>query len=141
QQVLAELAQERDEMRRAILRVGNDRMMAETRAGNLRLQEQRGELPRYEWSDARPVVRMPKEYLKYLNLSAFTNVTGKISRAMIELLQLDEQEAAQLEQATDWFLASFQAVQARTMTYEQRVTGDFKNPVEERVFKFADVRE
>jgi hypothetical protein len=86
---------------------------------------------------------MPKEYLKYLNLSAFTNVTGRISRLMIELLQLDEFETAQLQNITDSFLASFQTVQARTMTFEQRSAEDpAKNSAsKERVFRFSDVRE
>jgi RNA polymerase sigma factor (sigma-70 family) len=143
QQVLAKLTRERDEIRQAIVHAGNDRMMAETRAGELRLRKQRGEVPRYEWSDGRRVVRMPKEYLKYLNLSAFTNVTGRISRLMIELLQLDEFETAQLQNITDSFLASFQTVQARTMTFEQRSAEDpAKNSAsKERVFRFSDVRE
>ncbi|MDX1953153.1 MAG: sigma-70 family RNA polymerase sigma factor [Verrucomicrobiota bacterium] len=143
QQVLAELTQERDEMRQAFVRVRNDRTLAEARADEFRLRKQRGEVQQYEWSDERPVVRMPKEYLKYLNLSAFTNVTGKISRPMIELLQLNEDETAQLQEATDSLLVSFQAVQARSMTYEAPIAGDtIKNPAaEERIFKFADVRE
>jgi RNA polymerase sigma factor (sigma-70 family) len=142
QQALSDLARERDRIRDAIMRAGNDRIAAESRASELHLRTQRGDAPRYEWSDARPVVRVPKEYLKHLSFSAFTNVTGKINRPMIELLQLTQFESAQLQQATDSFLASFEAVQARAMSYERPVSNDLarNSEKEQRVFKFADVR-
>jgi len=70
-------------------------------------------------------------------------VTGRISQPMIEVLQLNELEWAQLQHATDTFLTSFQAVQARRMSYEPPAPGDpaTSTDKEQRIFKFGDVRD
>lgn len=64
----------------------------------------------YRWDDASPFLRMPKEMLPRLELSAIADKRGRLSPQIIAALQMTAVEEAAVQAALDRFLAAYQTL-------------------------------
>lgn len=137
EELLAQLARERDEARERLRRTTAERYATEARIAEFRaVRENQAPPPRYHWDDLSPLARVPKEFLKDLGLSTFHDRSGRLSEHMQEVLQLTPTEAVELQSAVDTYLANVRAAQEQTMRYIPPAT-----PEAERVFEIGDTTE
>jgi RNA polymerase sigma factor (sigma-70 family) len=91
----------------------------------------------YEWDDSSPLLRVPKQFLSEVNLSAIQNRKGHLRDVAKQLLQLTDSETQQIEAAISQFLADYQAAQAPYVTRirprEEHLNG--RSPQDTRVFE------
>lgn len=108
QQRLETAAKDLENLDAASRRVGED--LAEGRRRNALLEARVATQPRvpgYQWDDASPLLRVPKEMLSRLELSAIADKRGKLSPQIIAALQMTPVEVAAVQAALDHFLASY----------------------------------
>ncbi|MDB6017251.1 MAG: hypothetical protein JWR19_1740 [Pedosphaera sp.] len=124
-------------------RASVERMKAETATNELRLAELntqiegRAPAPVYQWDDASPVVRVPKQLLGMIPVAAVSSPRGQLSEQIKEVLQLTDAETQRVQEALDRFKAEYNAAQAvkikRVEPSEQDLRGG--KPEETRVFE------
>lgn len=141
---LAELEAAIAQTRNAALRTDADTLAAERRLEQLRAQLQgRAPAPEYRWDDNSPVMRVPKELLNHLHLSAMANKRGQLNERIIEVLQFTEAETQSAQEAINRFLAAYHQAKAAKMKEvpptERELDG--RPPEEVRVFEMGSVRE
>ncbi len=140
----AGLEQEISRARAAALAARNDTADLQFRLAQLNA-ERSGRAPRpvYQWDDNSPVVRVPKQFLALLPVSAVANRRGQLSDQIREVLQLSDVEAEQVQGAVDRFLAAYSAAQGQELRQVEPTADDLQGhkPEETRVFELSALGE
>lgn len=120
-----------------------DALSAKRRVDHVEAQLQgKAPPPAYRWNDHSLVMRVPKELLRQLPVSATANKRGELSEQIKEILQLAESESARVQEAIYRFLATYHEARASKMkpvpATERELQG---HPADEvRVFEVGEVR-
>jgi RNA polymerase sigma factor (sigma-70 family) len=95
----------------------------------------------YRWDDNSPVVRVPKQFLEMLPVSAVGNRRGQLSEQIKEVLQFSPAETEQVQAALDRLLADYYANQGQQMRQVQPTAEDLQGhkPEETRVFELNSI--
>jgi len=80
----------------------------------------------HRWDDASPVVRVPKEFLKQLEIYGVQDHRGTLSEALIEALQLKAHEVASIQAALGRFVEGCQAAEAKGLQRVEPNAEDLK---------------
>lgn len=142
--LLAALEQESQRQQEVARRVEASRINAE-----LRLAERRDQLanrqptPVYQWNDAEPLVRVPKQFVAGVSIQSVSTRQGKLSEKMAGALQLTEEESRRVQVLLDRFLTGIDSAQAAQMQMVPPRGQDLKEhaPEEVRVFEFPQMPE
>ena len=103
-------------VREALIRTQADSVNAENRLAYLQaIREGQAPSPIYRWDDKNWLLRVPKELLGKLSISATADKLGRLSEQIKELLQLTEDEIGKTQTAIDRFLTDYRAAQAKQM--------------------------
>lgn len=100
-------------------------------------------VPHYQWDDNSPLVRVPKEMVAQLDVSAMANQRGVLSEQIKELLQMTGAETAAVQAAMNRFVAAYDSLRASSVRRVEPNEQDKRwRPAEEvRVFELPDVTE
>ena len=97
----------------------------------------------YQWDDRSTLVRVPKEFLRQLDLSGVINQRGQLSGVIKEALQLTSEEIAGVQSSVDRLLANCHAAEAKVVRPVTPGPGDLNGgpPEDVRVFEIAGIKE
>lgn len=142
QAALDQLAQDATRMRTAFLRAEAETLTARSRVAALTREPKPAPAKAYQWDDGSPLVRVPKEMLKRLPLTAVRDKRGHLTPQMEEALQLTATESAGIQAALDRFLAGVHAAEAAVVRPVEPTARDLNRhrPDEVRVFEFPDLK-
>jgi RNA polymerase sigma factor (sigma-70 family) len=113
---VTDLEREVRQMQQTSLRTQNETFNLQTRLTALNAQRTgRSPRPVYRWDDNSPLLRVPKQFLEMLPVSAVANRRGQLTDQIKEVLQLTETEAEQAQAALNQFLEEYYAAQAARM--------------------------
>ncbi len=131
--------------RQSLLRASNTTAKTEVRLAtlNAQLSAQTSSPVVYRWDDASPVVRVPKQFLEMIPVSAVSNQRGQLTDQIKEVLQLTEPEAQSVQGSIDRFLADYQSAEAAGMKRVEPTDQDLNGhkPGEARVFEVPGLTE
>lgn len=142
QNQLAALDRNRNELREQLRAATRSRFAEQARAAALRAQRQgRAPSPKYQWNDAIPVARLPKEFVKEMREVEATQRSGELIPEMKELLQMSPREAAETQNAFTRYLAGIHAAQAQGIHPVEPTEKDLmgRNPEEIRSFEIPGI--
>jgi RNA polymerase sigma factor (sigma-70 family) len=128
----------------ALLQAQTDAESAEIRLAQLTAQVTGKSLPpAYRWDDNSPLVRLSKEFLDQLSLSAVSGHRGQLSEQIKEVLRMNGAEQEEVQRVLDRFVTDFNAAQSSTMQQVPAENGDLQGhaPEETRVFKVSALGE
>lgn len=97
----------------------------------------------YQWDDASPYVRVPKEMIKRMELAAVQDKRGQLTPQIKTALRLTEAESANLQAALDRFVAAYHALLGNAAHRVEPRQEDLRNgsPEDVRVFAVTGIRE
>jgi RNA polymerase sigma factor (sigma-70 family) len=114
---VSNLEGETRQARQSTLQAQNEAFNLQTRLTTVTAQiSGRSPRPVYRWDDNSPFVRVPKQFLEMLPVSAVSTRRGQLSEQIKEVLQLTETETAQVQETVNQFLKDYYAAQAPRMT-------------------------
>lgn len=141
QELLGKLQTQQTQLQQALFRASTERFNAETRFAALKKRRAQAlPPPKYAWQDNSALVRIPKSLLRNVPVSAVRNKAGTLNPMIKEALQIQENEAADVQAALDQFLADVRGAEQRTMRQIEPAAEDLrgKNPEQTRVFEIGD---
>lgn len=101
------------------------------------------EADRYSWDDRSPLVRIPKEMLRQIQVPAVSNRRGELTPQIKAVLQMTDAESVMVQGAMDRFLEEVHAAQAGALRVvapqDQELEGHAAEEV--RVFEINGVQE
>jgi RNA polymerase sigma factor (sigma-70 family) len=137
------LEQELHEARDALASVGNETANLQGQVAALNARREGRGVRTYQWDDRSPFIRVPKQFLRLVPVSAVADRRGRLSDQIKEVLQFTSAEESQVQQALDEFVASYTAAQSQKMRALQPTAADLqgKKPDEVRVFELEPIGE
>ena len=131
-------------IRDATIRAEADTVNAENRLAQLTsVRDGRAPVPTYQWDDSSGLVRVPKQLLERLSISATADKRGKLTEQIKYALQLTDAEAEETQGALERFLAGYHATQRQQWRSVAPNPGDLggRSPDEVRVFEITAVKD
>jgi RNA polymerase sigma factor (sigma-70 family) len=141
QETLVNLEAQQTQLNQAILRASTERFGAEAKSAELKKRrEQALPPPKYTWQDASALIRIPKSLLRAVPVSAVANKAGTLNPVIKETLQMQENEAGEVQAALDQFLANVRGAEQRTMRQIDPIEDDLRGRKADqtRVFEIGD---
>lgn len=138
-----ELENQANRLRAEVTQAQEDATAAQARSDKLAAQlDGRARPAVYRWDDSSALMRVPKKALQNLapwNLRSVADRTGKISDTMKDMLQMTDDEAKQLQDGIDRFLAGYTALEAQHLQQVAPQESDLRGgtPEQVRVFEVS----